>query len=372
MKKVAAILLVGLILVGCGAAAATAESLATVNYLKETVLPAWENEAGKRVETGLAATYDQAVAALRQQHQAVLSQAEHGGTGLQELRVKRDDRIVLSVGGGALLWAGQVSLESGTSPAVDVTAGQEAAAGTSLAAEHRYLAAGKSETVLRVDSDTAVLSLEGAWQLKSSSATDYNALADALKEMGIFRGSGRAYGSGYDLELTPTRIEGLVMFLRMTGEEAAALAFTGENPFSDLPPWCERYGAYAYAKGYARGTGDDGQGGMLYRPFDQMGAGEYVTIVLRALGYRDSGAAPDFQWSSALPAALSFGVLTPGEHKQLTEQTFYRAQIAYLCYFNLSAQRRSGGTLLDTLAASGAIDAAAARAIMDGVTVPRM
>jgi len=372
MKKIAAILLVGLILVGCGAAVAAGENLVTLDYLNQSVLPAWEKEAEEKVTSGLAATYDQAVAALRRQHQAVLDQAEAGGAGLQELRVKRDDRIVLSVGSGALLWAGQVSLEGGTPPAVDATAGQEVRAGTALAVQHHYLAAEAGETVLRVDSDTAVISLEGVWRLERSGATDYNALADALKAMGIFKGSGRAYGSGYDLELTPTRIEGLVMFIRMTGEEAAALAFTGENPFSDLPAWCERYGAYAYAKGYAKGTGDDGKGGLLYRPYDQMGAGEYVTVVLRALGYQDGGASPDFRWNSALSSALSFGVLNAREHKQLTEQTFYRAQIVYLCYFNLSAQRRDGGTLLDTLVSSGSIDAAAARAIMSEVAVPRM
>lgn len=55
--------------------------------------------------------------------------------------------------------------------------------------------------------------------------------------MGLFQGSGTAYGSGYDLERVPTRIEGLVLFLRLIGEEKAALAYGGENPFTDVPAW---------------------------------------------------------------------------------------------------------------------------------------
>ena len=85
--------------------------------------------------------------------------------------------------------------------------------------------------------------------MSSGAGLDYNALADALKQMGLFQGTGTAYGSGYDLEQAPNRIVGLVMFLRLIGEEGAALSSTAANPFADTPAWCDRYVAYAYEKG---------------------------------------------------------------------------------------------------------------------------
>ncbi|WP_457848533.1 hypothetical protein, partial [Staphylococcus aureus] len=86
-----------------------------------------------------------------------------------------------------------------------------------------------------------VAAMEGYYALSPSGSIDYNALAAALAELGLFRGTGTAYGSGYDLEVAPTRVVGLVMFLRLIGEESAALAYTGDNPFTDTPAWCDRY-----------------------------------------------------------------------------------------------------------------------------------
>ena len=115
---------------------------------------------------------------------------------------------------------------------VDVTAGQTAASGSALAVRHRYLAGENTTASVTITSDTAVLSVEGYYSVASGSGVDYNALADALFEMGLFQGSGTAYGSGYDLEVPSTRIMGVVMFLRLIGEEQAALSSTAANPFA--------------------------------------------------------------------------------------------------------------------------------------------
>lgn len=373
MKKIAASILIALTLVGCVAAMAAGESLVSLSYLERNTLPGWEQNADERTGRAMAATYDQVVSGLRQRHQSVLDQLSGtGGVGLRELRLKKDDRIALEAGSGALLWAGQVVAEAGSAPVVDVTRGNELAAGTALPVQHRCLAAGSGRTVLRVVNDAAVLSVEGDCRLESSAATDYFALADALNAMGIFKGTGVEVGSGYMLEAGTDRLSGLVMFIRMIGEDQAALSYQGPNPFSDLTGWGERYGAYAYAKGYAKGyTGANGK--LCYGPYAPMGATEYMTIVLRALGYKDGGDAPDFQWNASLPAALDLRILTPKEHKQLTEQPFTRAQVAYLSFFNLSARKKDGsGTLLDDLIATGSIDRRTAQSIINSVTVPRM
>lgn len=195
---------------------------------------------------------------------------------------------------------------------------------------------------MTITSDTAVLGVEGFYTVSSGAGLDYNALADALKQMGLFQGTGTAYGSGYDLEQAPTRIVGLVMFLRLIGEEGAALSSTAANPFADTPAWCDRYVAYAYEKGYTKGNNVSAGGQRYFGPDAQLSAGEYMTFLLRALGYSDSGASPDFSWANAVGKSVEFGVLNAAEQAKLTGSPFLRAQVAYLSYFALSAPLKDG------------------------------
>ena len=378
MKKVAAILLAGIILAGCAAVAAagTDQTLVPLSYFTGTYYPDVVKQAETRVETATEKVYQTALAALNAKHSANLGQT--GGTGsasgsLADQRVKRGDAITLNTGAGVMLLAGQAVVSYSSGAVVDVTAGQTAASGTALSANHRYLAAENTSAVVSITSDTAVISLEGSYLLSPSGETDYNALADALKAMGMFKGGDTGYGSGYDLERAPTRIEGLIMFLRLLGEEQTALAYTGACPFGDVPAWAQRYAAYAYDKGYTKGVGTDGTGKLVFGTQNTITASEYVTFVLRALGYSDSGSAPDFTWNTALSKGLETGVLTAGEYKLLTEKTFLRAQVVYLSYFALSAQMKDGsGTLLDALSAAGSVDRTAVSAVMSGVTVTRL
>ena len=52
--------------------------------------------------------------------------------------------------------------------------------------------------------------------------------------MHLFQGSLTGYGQGYDLEAAPTRLQALIMFIRVLGEEDAALAWSGTTPFTDI------------------------------------------------------------------------------------------------------------------------------------------
>ena len=42
--------------------------------------------------------------------------------------------------------------------------------------------------------------------------------------MHLFQGSYTGYGQGFDLEAAPTRLQALIMFIRVLGEESEALA----------------------------------------------------------------------------------------------------------------------------------------------------
>ena len=175
-----------------------------------------------------------------------------------------------------------------------------------LTSSHRYIVSEQGTAVFTVSSDTAVLSTEGSADLTPSSAPDYNQMAASLNTLGLFKGSGLSIGSGYELEEAPTRIQGLIMFLRLIGEEQAALSSTASHPFRDVPDWCDRYVAYAFDKGYTNGV--DLPAG-LFGPDDGMTAPQYVTLLLRALGYSDSLDIPDFNWATSVAFAQNDGAV---------------------------------------------------------------
>ena len=377
-KPIAALLAAAVLAAGAWAYAAgvlDGTSLVTLDYLKNIFLPDAQRQAEERVDAATGETYDAALAALEQRQESYLALArgEQGyAPALTDLRFKKGDVITLTAGSGWMLLAGDARLSYTGSAVVDVTGGTTLPSGSSLAPRHRCLAGENTTAGLTVTSDTAVLSLEGYYTLAGGSGVDYNALADALFALGLFQGSGTAYGSGYDLETAATRIMGVVMFLRLIGEEEAALASTAENPFADTPAWCDRYVAYAFEKGYTNGVGEDAAGRLLFAPDRPITADEYLTLILRALGYSDSGAAPEFAWNTALEKSVDFGVLSSGERSLLESGSFLRAQIVYVSYFSLNAPAKGGGVLLDRTLSGGGLTQAQAQAVMEWVDVHRM
>ena len=162
------------------------------------------------------------------------------------------------------------------------------------------------------------------------------------------------------------------MFLRLLGEEQAALSHAGPCPFADVPAWCQGYVSYAYEQGYTKGVGTNASGTLVFGTNNTITAGEYVTFVLRALGYTDSGSAPDFTWNTAISKSVSLGILSSGEQAMLAQGDFLRAQVVYLSYFSLSAPQKGGGILLDRTAAGSGVDRSWFEQIMSAVTVPRL
>ena len=348
--------------------------LVSLRYLEDTFLPravsAGEAAYDAR-ESGVLAQAGAALEDLDADHRFYLDAADGNLTvcdAWTDFRCKKGDVVTVGTGTGFLLLAGGADVSPSSGAVVDVTDGLEVPDGTALLPQHRYLAAEKTVAAVTVTSDTAVLSVEGSYILSPSKSTDYNMLADAMKAMGLFRGSDTGYGSGYDLEKVPTRIQGLIMFLRLIGEEHSALATSAPCPFSDVPAWCRPYVAYAYEKGYTKGISQTEFGPSL-----ELRSTEYLTFVLRALGYSDSGENADFAWDTALFRALQLGVLTAREHKMLTEQPFLRAQVVYVSYYALDARlKTTGKSLYATLTAAGVLDDAVAGPARAAVTSVRM
>ena len=238
----------------------------------------------------------------------------------------------------------QVTFNSGA--VVDVTTGTIVTSGSALTASHRYLVAEETTAVFTVTSKTAVVDYQGPYAFSYSTNTDYNAIAVALKTMHLFQGSFTGYGDGYDLEVAPTRLQALIMFIRVLGEENDALAYTGSTPFTDITPGTqsEKYVGYAYSKGYT-----NGYSATTFRPSQTVTASQYMEFILRALGY---SSADNKDLSGTLTNALTNGVITEGELAALQGGTFLRADLAYVSYYALDAavsgsRQTLGDTLMD-------------------------
>lgn len=359
-KEIVSLLLIGALLSGlitavANEAGSAANPLISLEWLQNTFLPGVKNDLEEKVNEGL--------------NEAVGDFLNAGIEGT-EMRVKRGDVLTLESGSSLIPLAGNLSVSS-SGTVIDVTDGQELPASDgSLFVGHRYLTAENTQALFSVASDTAVIRLTGYYKLTPSQETDYNELADALRDMDLFRGSDTPYGSGYDLENAPTRIQGLIMFLRFLGEEDAALSYTDTSvTFVDVSNWARPYVAYAYEKGYTNGQEIGPQGEVTFGQNDIMKPRDFMTFLLRAMKYEEGS---DFKWKTAVGDSQALGILTGGEVTLLSEKDFLRAQVVYLSYVALSAKTAGGSRLMDQLAATGKITTEAISEIMEKVSVERL
>jgi len=168
-----------------------------------------------------------------------------------------------------------------------------------------------------------------------------------LSLLGLFRGSDK----GFELNRAPSRAEASVMLLRLMGLESEAVAMGPELvcPFTDVNAFYAPYIAYLYACGLTQGTS-----GTTFSPDSTMNLQQYLTFVLRAIGYDD--AVGDFDWRTAPQSAVDYGILTAEEGNALAGEPFNRGSMAYASYRALFAQLKTGERLIDHLAELGQIN----------------
>lgn len=280
-----------------------------------------------------------------------------------ETMLKEGDFLSGSTGFCFLPLAGALRVDYDGAAVVDVTSGSVAPSGGTLSVSHRYLVAEDTSATFSVTSPTAVVEVQGSYALSLSGSVDYNAMARALKTLHLFRGSYTAYGQGFDLDKAPTRLQALIMFIRVLGEEDAALAWSGTTPFTDLTRGSdgEKYVGYAYERGYT-----NGYTATAFRPGQTVSANQYTEFVLRALGY-SSIANTDL--SNTLRRATDCGLLTEGEAAALGSGSFLRAHLVYISCQAVDTVTASGPTLGDHLMEMGVYtfaEEAEARALVNG------
>jgi len=174
--------------------------------------------------------------------------------------------------------------------------------------------------------------------------------AVALNKLGLFAGVGNG---NFALEQTPTRLQGLVMLIRLMGEEEQALNCSYSHPFIDVPAWGDRYVAWAYYKGYTKGTGAN-----IFSSDIPITAQQYLTFILRAMGYGN-----DKTYDNAFTESQKYGIITQNEYNN--NSGFLRADMVHVTYQALKATEASGNIFYMYLVEKGAIDEKTAVSIFD-------
>lgn len=170
---------------------------------------------------------------------------------------------------------------------------------------------------------------------------DTTKYADALHELGLFQGT----ESGYELERQPTRVEGIVMFVRLIGAEKYVIASEYTHPFFDVPTWASSYVGYAYANGLTNGVSENSFGSQAPLSLQQ-----YITFILRALGYNET--AGDFSWNTVIDKAKEINLLGTEQVSDTEEIT--RGTVVELSWKALTqCQKNSSYTLANSLVENG-------------------
>ncbi len=187
-----------------------------------------------------------------------------------------------------------------------------------------------------------------AYPVLANAADPYEECARKLQEMGLFRGS----DDGFELDRSPTRVEALVMLIRLLGKEQSAVdefdAETVTHPFTDVATWAEPYVEFAYKSGLTQGVAPDRFGSA-----DPVTASQYLTFVLRAIGFDDR--AGEFVWNESARKAAQAGIITIDDYSQ-EDDPFLRKNLVDVSYGALNAPVRAGDiTLMERLIADGSI-----------------
>ncbi|MDD3164381.1 MAG: trypsin-like peptidase domain-containing protein [Oscillospiraceae bacterium] len=185
----------------------------------------------------------------------------------------------------------------------------------------------------------------------SAATTGAQTAADILYTLDLASG-GR---TGMELDRTPTRAEALALILRITGHEREIADGDWSAPFFDVQSWAVPYVGYAYEAGIFTGYADG-----TSRAADAVSANDFLTMLLRAMGYDDPA---DFTWQTANLLANRLGLTT----KIYT--AFTRGDMMEIALQTLTSHTDGlSRPLINLLTAVGAVDSAKANAVGLGNT----
>lgn len=209
------------------------------------------------------------------------------------------------------------------------------------------------------------VALLASMMVPALAAVTYQSEAETLQTLDLMKGDATG-----DLMLDKklSRLEALILTVRAMGAETAAMALTDAEVAAEMakiedaaaiPSWAgaANYAAYAVKMGITNGVGGAAAGMIKFAPGADVSAKQFVTMMLRALGYTG-----DDLYASAFTKAAELGVITVAEAVGFgTATTFNRDGAAGVIYGALTAKVAIGtDTLIQTLVAAGAVDSAKA------------
>jgi len=185
--------------------------------------------------------------------------------------------------------------------------------------------------------------------------------AETLHAIGLFMG----YGDDEDgepvfgLDDSSTRLQGMIMLLRLLGEYEKALESEFDCPFDDVEgDYARAIIAYAFEMGLTNGVS-----ATRYNPAAELSATMYLTFVLRVLGYEEG---VDFVWNSAWTLTDELGI-TNGEFSEESD-SFVRGEMVVVSLMTLEQPfKDSEQTLIESLVESGAVPEDAAEIVSAAV-----
>lgn len=344
-------------------AGSAGDPLVTLSKLRSAYLDTVKQNAQKKAD-GLAEAaggrldteYEQAKALLQAKangldvDQVASRVQQQTGAGTRMVDLKKGDEVTGPLGAGFVLRDGAATIIG--SELVNITAGGSRPAGRAIAKNIYYLVPEGDGSGIVITSATARVQLRDGASTSADAAPSYTPqyqkYADGLNKMGLFKGT----DIGYELERQPTRLETLIMLIRLLGEEQEALAYTGSHPFTDVTGWpdANKYIAYAVDKGYTNGVS-----ATEFAPNSPANAATMYTYVLRALGYSDKEG--DFAWNNTdRTKAVEIGLLTQSQMETIQRGEFRRDQAAFISWQALACKLKGGQTqLVDKLVAAGAV-----------------
>lgn len=125
-------------------------------------------------------------------------------------------------------------------------------------------------------------------------------MADALNHIGLFLGTGK----GYELERKLNRAESITLVVRMLGQEKTASEKTYNIPFTDVDDWAVKYVGYAYENKLTFG-----RSATIFDSKNYVSDNEFITFVLRALGYDDRSENPQFNYKEPYKLSKNIGLI---------------------------------------------------------------
>lgn len=355
------------------------DSLLTRDYVEKTVKPALIELVEDRAEAGFAADnaliqemgriYAAFSARLDKKslasHMAELafdklraSQSSYIQTTGTRITLQAGDVVSGSMGTSITLYSGAGTI-GGSGSVVNVSTGAELSSGTA-ALYNRYILTEKAGATFKATAADTVVFVAGAYKITRADAyTQENVdMAFALRQMHLMSGT----PDGLKLVKPLTRGEALIFMLNFLGLAEEASVCTLDMPFKDVPDWLRPYAAFAYERKLIAGTS-----ATTYKPDDNITPDDFCALLLRTLGYSDTGG-KDFIWKHSIDKAVELGIYTDKERTYFRSGSFVRDKAVYALYYMLDGVRKDGKTTLAFLIEAGVMTAEEAASARDGIS----